>query len=700
MITFKELSIKNFLSFGNVAEVVDLTKNSLTLIQGLNKDKGENKGLKNGVGKSSIVNGIHYALFGMSINNKIKKTNLPNKTNKKECEVSLEFIKDGTVFLIERGRNPEYLRFYVDGEEQAQGENKETQSAINEVISISSDLFNQIILLTTYVDSFLDMSVGNQRDIIEEMLGITLLSEKAEKIKALLKETKHKLETEKVRVDTIIRSNQMMKTQHEQRLISLNNQKTSWDNNKVQSLAGIQTAIDELAKIDIVGEEAQHKLLVEWTKNKELADKLMGDYNSNKNDYDTLSTSITRDTTELQSLQTQVDIGKEEISIKDLMAWEKEEQEHKTILQTKSSIEVQIQSATTSTGMIELSKESIQKQIDSLVESMCPTCNQAIDKAKNDELKAGYQKQINDKDADKVVYTTQLETLQKQLLDIKLTPLRDKPTPMFNTLDDLYLVKGQITEYQTSIKHNQEMFDKIKVSVESFKPVEVSPKPMTYYSTIEEVYEHKNNISLLQNNLTNEQNTVNTFVQQIKDEETNISYQEVDNETLETFEDDIIHQEFLIKMLTDKNSFIRKAIIEENLEYLNQKLQMYLEMIDSPHEIIFNSDMSVDIMKNGEEYDFANLSRGEKGRVGIALSLAFREAYENLNDTFNLMFVDEIIDNGLDVKGVEDCIDLLSDMANTQEKNIFVVSHREEVLPKVSNVMTVVMEDGFSEIVY
>ena len=96
MITFKKLSLKNFMSFGNAEEVVDLTKYNMTLIQGINKDKEDeepeadnndelalSEKSSNGSGKSTIVAALHYAIYGESIGNKVKKTNLVNKANKR-----------------------------------------------------------------------------------------------------------------------------------------------------------------------------------------------------------------------------------------------------------------------------------------------------------------------------------------------------------------------------------------------------------------------------------------------------------------------------------------------------------------------------------------------------------------------------------------------------------------------------------------
>ena len=85
MIKFTKLTLKNFQSFGNTDEEINLDADSLSLVLGYNKDKDcpDNKGNRNGVGKSAIVNALNFAIYGISIDNKIKKSNLINKTNKR-----------------------------------------------------------------------------------------------------------------------------------------------------------------------------------------------------------------------------------------------------------------------------------------------------------------------------------------------------------------------------------------------------------------------------------------------------------------------------------------------------------------------------------------------------------------------------------------------------------------------------------------
>jgi len=156
------------------------------------------------------------------------------------------------------------------------------------------------------------------------------------------------------------------------------------------------------------------------------------------------------------------------------------------------------------------------------------------------------------------------------------------------------------------------------------------------------------------------------------------------------------HQKFLLDILTSKDSFVRKKIIDQNLSYLNSRLTHYLDKIGLPHQVVFKNDLQVEITELGRELDFDNLSRGERNRLILGLSFAFRDVWENLYQPINTLFIDELIDSGLDTIGVENSIAILKDMSRRRHKSIWLVSHREELAGRVPNVLKVIKENGFT----
>src|SRR6056300_183136 len=195
MIRIKDLTVKNFMSVGNQTQAIDFSKENLTLVLGENLDQGgDDSGSRNGTGKTTIINALSYALYGTALTN-IKRNNLINKTNSKGMLVTLTFEKDGEEYKIERGRSPNILKFYINGQEQemldeSQGDSRKTQEEIQDLLGMSHNMFKHILALNTYTEPFLSMRVNDQKDIIEQLLGITILSEKAETLKEQIRKTK------------------------------------------------------------------------------------------------------------------------------------------------------------------------------------------------------------------------------------------------------------------------------------------------------------------------------------------------------------------------------------------------------------------------------------------------------------------------------------------------------------------------------
>ena len=156
------------------------------------------------------------------------------------------------------------------------------------------------------------------------------------------------------------------------------------------------------------------------------------------------------------------------------------------------------------------------------------------------------------------------------------------------------------------------------------------------------------------------------------------------------------HMDFLYKLLTSKDSFIRKRIIDQNLLVLNKRLQYYLDRTGLPHQVKFGNDLAVEITELGRDLDFDNLSRGERNRLILSLSWAFRDVWENLYQSINLLFIDELIDSGMDTAGVESAIAILKKMARERHKNIYLISHKDELSSRVNNILKVVKENGFT----
>jgi DNA repair exonuclease SbcCD ATPase subunit len=581
MIKIKELTVKNFMSVGNQTQGVNFDKENLTLVLGENLDQGgDDSGSRNGTGKTTIVNALSYSLFGTALTN-IKKDNLINKINNKNMLVTLSFEKDNKEYRIERGRKPNVLKFFVDNQEQsaeetddAQGDMRETQKDLDELLGMSHDMFKHIVALNTYTEPFLSMRANDQRTIIEQLLGITLLSEKAESLKELIRQTKDSIFQATADIEAAKKSNEKI----QQSIDALLVRQRAWNSQHETDVEKIARAIIELENVDIEIELQNHTSLKLYT---ERAAKL------------------------------------------------------KSLNKEKATLE-------SATAQAERSVKKYTTELATLDGRKCHACEQDLHDHKHEEMSAKAKENLAEaqKYADKVAA-------------------------------DLEKIVDEIGHGDTLTR------------------------PDTYYDTVEEALKHQNNLKTLETNLTIKAGETDPYQEQI-DELTNTAMQEISWDEINQLNNLKEHQEFLLRLLTSKDSFIRKKIIDQNLAYLNNRLTYYLDKMGLPHTVVFQNDLTVEITQLGQDLDFDNLSRGERNRLILGLSWSFRDVWESLYQNINLLFVDELVDNGLDASGVESALAVLKKMARERKKNIFLISHKDELIGRVNNVLKVIKENGFT----
>ncbi len=582
MIKIKDLTVKNFMSVGNQTQAVDFGREQLTLVLGENLDQGgDDSGSRNGTGKTTIVNALSFALFGTALTN-IKKDNLINKINNRNMLVTLTFEKDGNKYKIERGRKPTIMKFYVNNQEQSaestddsQGDMRETQKDIDELLGMSHDMFKHIVALNTYTEPFLSLKANEQREIIEQLLGITLLSEKADTLKEQIRQTKENIFQETADIEAAKKSNEKIQVS----ITGLETRQSAWYAQQKTDCAKIEQSIAELQSVDIEKELVQHAKLKQ---------------------YDEHAAKI------------------------------------KSLNKEKATLE---------TAVIQADKTVAKytKEVEQLKNKTCPACEQGLHSHKHEEMTTGAEKNL----ADAVAY---------------LESISDSYATVLQELETIGDING---------------------------------RPQTYYDTVEEALKHQNNLTSLEEALTRRHTETDPYQEQIDDLK-HTAMQDISWDNVNLLNSMKDHQEFLLKLLTNKDSFIRKKIIDQNLAYLNNRLTYYLDKMGLPHQVSFLNDLNVEITQLGQDLDFDNLSRGERNRLILGLSWAFRDVWESLYQNINLLFIDELVDNGLDAAGVENALGVLKKMARERNKNIYLISHKDELIGRVNNVLKVIKENGYT----
>ena len=144
--------------------------------------------------------------------------------------------------------------------------------------------------------------------------------------------------------------------------------------------------------------------------------------------------------------------------------------------------------------------------------------------------------------------------------------------------------------------------------------------------------------------------------------------------------------------------FLRQRIIDRWLPILNRRVAYWLEVLELPHAITFQPDLTISIVNYHEEFDYGNLSKGQRNRVRIALNFAFQDVFEYMNYPINLLAVDELLDNGICPRGAENSVRALQEICRTKDKRVFLVTHRDDIAARVDDVMNVVLENNQSRI--
>jgi DNA repair exonuclease SbcCD ATPase subunit len=158
------------------------------------------------------------------------------------------------------------------------------------------------------------------------------------------------------------------------------------------------------------------------------------------------------------------------------------------------------------------------------------------------------------------------------------------------------------------------------------------------------------------------------------------------------------HQKFLLKLLTKRDSFVRKDLLDKNIPYLNARLQHHLSFMGLPHKVEFTHEMTASITQFGQSLDFGNLSAGQRARVNFALSLAFRDVLQQLHQRVNICLFDEVLDIGLDSVGILAAAHLLKRIAKDDEVSAFIISHKSEIENMFDSTVTIQLSKGFSYI--
>lgn len=707
------------------------------------------------------VNALIYALYGKPISN-ISLDNLVNNINKKNMEVMVEFEKDEKTYIIKRARKETgigaYTRVYIkpiNAKLNPQTHDKTPDSTNNinsfivEHLGIPFELFVRIVAFAATHTPFLDLPVRhtsrpNQSDIMEELFRLTRLSFKADNLREKIKYSKQSLETK-------LKHNEQLEKELERynkQLDSAKERVSDWDDDHADNIKSNNKKLAQYKKIDIKGQEKFHEELADLTKELELVTQTEEKIENSANESGIL---LKEKTTELQRILKQKKSAEERVD-----EYETEHVENLKEIQDEifslEKIDTDEQSQLNIT-LVEKEKEltelvDIQSSAEDIIanqntivddaarelihleKAKCPYCLQDFENTEKKVEKC----QNTIKEADNLIEketkiikncSSKLKSIKKEydsikkkithspddLQDIlrsliraneKLEEATHSENPYKVQLDeidenDISARENKISELKKDINKMTAELKKAYVNVDNVtKSKDVISAKITI-DTVAEIYEIKNEISRYNEKAKELKKEINPYNEPLKELE-EIELEPIDMEAVNKLNKLLEHQNYLLKLLTKKDSFIRKKLLNKNLTFLNQRLKYYLDAIGLPHKVEFTQEMTANITQFGRELDFGNLSSGQKARVNLALSFAFRDVLQQSHDTINVCMLDEVLDVGLDSVGVQNAAKMLKRKATDENLTLFIISHRDEVSNIFDNRMIVRMEKSFSSV--
>lgn len=734
MITFKELTLRNFLSYGNNTTSLKLDFTKPTLIVGKNYDSVVNGQVdSNGSGKSAILNAISFCLYDKTISN-IEKSDVVNYINGKNMEVSLTFVKDNINYKIERYRKNKAkggdgVRIFVNPTSATfEKEHDKTPDSIananreiERILGIPFDIFARIVVFTASYEPFLSLpsshaSKANQRDIIEELFGLTELTRKAEKLKELISETKQALKAASEKNSRI----ESERNRYQSQLDSTLQKLSEWEASRKEQSKALKASAKKLLAIDIdFITEVLDKVDELNAKKAEIAAEIKL-INAN------LSAAVANNRQmkawEISKTEKVALLEKKlaELSAIDVAALTKVAEDI-----TRLNGELTLKRTQQSTILSKLKRlnsdiAANESEIEHLSNSKCPYCKQdypeSVDKLKacedmaeklsNQRATLSAERDLLVKDIESI--EGELESLLKINIPRNLKSIESETLMTKGELDALVASTNPFTE-QDTFKFDALLFELNEslsevdslISKEKSKLVDIEI-PVAGYSewsraAINKVDSEINRIADKIRELKSQDNPFDSVAKELEFTLEN-EIEKVNTTVVDELYAELEHQEFLLKLLTKKDSFVRKALLNKNIPFLNSRLAHYLDAMGLNHKVLFTEEMGAKITQFGTEYSFENLSAGQKARINLALSFAFRDVLQARFSKINFCILDECLDVGLGNVGVQLAAKMIKSVAVNDKLSMFVISHRDEIASMFDSKLEVELRDGFSSI--
>ena len=147
-----------------------------------------------------------------------------------------------------------------------------------------------------------------------------------------------------------------------------------------------------------------------------------------------------------------------------------------------------------------------------------------------------------------------------------------------------------------------------------------------------------------------------------------------------------------------KDDGVKSGIIRKYLPLINKQVNNYLQRMDFFINFTLDEEFNERIQTPiHEKFSYSSFSEGEKMRIDLALLFTWREIARMKNSvSTNLLILDEVFDSSLDGFGTDEFLKIVRYVI--KDANVFIISHKNELLDRFENVLEFTKEKGFSKL--
>ncbi len=729
-IKFNKIKFKNFLCFGSREQEVEL-KNGLNIVVGIDKDNDDRS---NGSGKTSLLETIPFALYGQT-HKPVKKSDIVNWKNRRNCEVIIEFTKNNDEYIVLRSIKPNNLEIYKNGIIIDRPPHvRDYQKILDDIIGLNYQSF--ISIIHSNINSSMPITVMNKpekRRFMEKIFNLKIYSAMNEKCNEKIRNINEKKVTAKKEIDFISTSIEIIKRE----ILNLENRKNEYGKGK-KLLLEKQKELNDLKNNNKKVKKICENLNTEIAEISVNAEKLSHLKQKIENNIKILSSKIKNLLSQISDIEREIEKSKEAKKYEEKLNYlikkygEIEDIENiikkygeKIQLNREKIEKLQIEKEDVNRVLITLQSQqnNLKNKISSLEShSICPLCEQ---KVKGDiNIVENWKNDLFEIERHILECNEDLKNINKNIDNLNIKKYEEKIEKLQKVKDGISKLKVKIFEY--NISKNKSTLKVLKFKIKKYKAaIDKLSKLMiltdkeytTLYKTIDEKLKEKSEYEKIISEIEKLESSIDILKKEVEIEEKMKS--DIDNqieekkkekeekeEKIKSIENQLVKNTTLIDYLSFikelcKDENIKQFAISSNIPYINERVNYYLSEVGHNFYVVLDNWLDIQIKGPGiTNGSYGSLSAGEAKSIDLAMQFAFLDVSRLQSGTFiDLLIEDEILDSSIDSIGLPKLINILKFKQREDNLKTFIISHRNEINDlDIDNIYQVIKKNGYSTV--